>query len=451
MLDSSARFEDILAQCLAAIEEQGESVESRLARYPARSKELKPLLGLAVRLRAARTLAAPAEFRRTAAARMHNLIASRPRRARAAADWAGAAHSIGQALRHVLQPRARSTWPVIASVCIVVALVAAGGTVVASADALPGDALYTVKTTAEDVQLALSPNDLHSAELHLTFADRRLGEAAACLDQERSADLRQALNGYAAQVESIGVLTGQDSRLSPDEQIALARQLEVGLGQHKAQLDALLQRAPEVDQPALESTLRLSAAQHDWALEVLGGKPGEGTLEPTPTPTPVTTATLPPITPTPVPSPRPSTPTESPEPQDQQPPRSSTPEPTAWATPLQRPTDWPTLPWRPTAWPTGRPTSSWLPTAWPTGWPTPQSWPPGWPTPSWWPTGLPTPRPLPKLPTLVPPSKWPTPAPIPKLPTLAPIPKWPTAAPQPKLPTHEPPKPPVWKWSLPSH
>ena len=38
MLDSSARFEDILAQCLAAIEEQGESVESCLARYPTRSK-----------------------------------------------------------------------------------------------------------------------------------------------------------------------------------------------------------------------------------------------------------------------------------------------------------------------------------------------------------------------------------------------------------------------------
>ena len=155
----------------------------------------------------------------------------------------------------------------------------------ASADALPGDALYTVKTTAEDVQLALSPNDLHSAELHLTFADRRLGEAAACLDQERSEDLRQALNGYAAQVESIRVLTGHDSRLSPDEQIALARQLEVGLGQHKAQLDALLQRALEVDHRR-SSPHCAYGAQHDWALEVLGGKPGEGTLEPTPTPTP---------------------------------------------------------------------------------------------------------------------------------------------------------------------
>ena len=350
---------------------------------------------------------------------MHNLIASRPRRARAAADWAGAAHLIGQALRHVLQPRARSTWPVIASVCIVVALVAAGGTVVASADALPGDALYTVKTTAEDVQLALSPNDLHSAELHLTFADRRLGEAAACLDQERSEDLRQALNGYAAQVESIGVLTGQDSRLSPDEQIALARQLEVGLGQHKAQLDALLQRAPEVDQLALESTLRLSAAQRDWALKVLGSAGG---AEPGSTPTPTPSVTRPVATTTPTPEATTPTPTPSPTPAFHE-----SGEPTAVPTPP---------PWA---------------TAWPTGWPTPQSWPPGWPTPSWWPTGLPTPGPLPKLPTLVPPSKWPTPAPIPKLPTLAPIPKWPTAAPLPKLPTHEPPKPPVWKWSLPSH
>ena len=242
-----------------------------------------------------------------------------------------------------------------------------------------------------------------------TFADRRLGEAAACLDQGRSEDLRQALNGYAAQVESIGVLTGQDSRLSPDEQIVLARQLEVGLGQHKAQLDALLLRAPEVAQPALESTLRLSAAQRDWALKVLGSAGG---AEPGSTPTPTPSVTRPVATATPTPE-------------------ASTP---------------PTPPPAPASHGPGEPTAVPTPPPWATAWPT------GWPTPQSMADGLadsilvadraahtPIATQVANICATV------------QVADAAPIPKWPTAAPLPKLPTHEPPKPPVWKWSLPSH
>ena len=76
---SPSTFEDILDRCLVAIQEQGKTVEECLACYPAEREALEPLLHLALRLESGRTLKAPPELRRTAAARMRNLIATRPR------------------------------------------------------------------------------------------------------------------------------------------------------------------------------------------------------------------------------------------------------------------------------------------------------------------------------------------------------------------------------------
>ena len=50
---------------------------------------------------------------------------------------------------------------------------AMGGTVYASNDAMPGDALYGVKQTVENIRLAASPND---PALQLEIANTRLSE-----------------------------------------------------------------------------------------------------------------------------------------------------------------------------------------------------------------------------------------------------------------------------------
>jgi hypothetical protein len=362
MLYPSKRFEDILGDCIAAIQERDETVEDCLTRYSGQREELEPLLHLAVGLRAARALTAPPEFRRTARTRMNDLIATRPRQATPSVMPTSPLHSVGQKLLPIFRMQTRFPSIVTIGVCMAIVLLAGSGAVYVSAAALPGDALYTVKTTVENVELALSPNDVGTAKLHLAFSTRRLGEASALLQQNRFQDIGQALAGYSTQIESVTALLGKGSRLSPNEQAVLANLLVTDLTRHEAQLTTLIEQAPEGTRPILAMALQVSKTQHDRALEAIGTGPGNGIPAPTPMPTPVATATLPRGTPTPVPSPRLSTSTGSPEPQDWQQPRRQTPEPTAWATPSQ----WPTPP----QWPA----------TWPTGWPTPPGWHTTWPT-----------------------------------------------------------------------
>ena len=53
------------------------------------------------------------------------------------------------------------------------------GVSAASGDAIPGDALYGVKRSAEQAQLALAGSDVSRGQLNLEFAKKRLAEAGA--------------------------------------------------------------------------------------------------------------------------------------------------------------------------------------------------------------------------------------------------------------------------------
>jgi hypothetical protein len=53
-----------------------------------------------------------------------------------------------------------------------------GAAVVAAQDSLPGEALYTIKTTSEDIQLKLIPSDAKRLEKALEFVNNRVVEVA---------------------------------------------------------------------------------------------------------------------------------------------------------------------------------------------------------------------------------------------------------------------------------
>jgi hypothetical protein len=111
--------------------------------------------------------------------------------------------------------------------------IAVSGMSAASENALPGDALYTVKRSTERAQLALASSDLSRGQLFLDFAQTRLAEAvavqgdqagfAAVLD-DMDADTRQGiklLTTSAAQrrdpaaLDAIGkFLTGQRRQIT---------------------------------------------------------------------------------------------------------------------------------------------------------------------------------------------------------------------------------------------
>jgi hypothetical protein len=80
---------------------------------------------------------------------------------------------------------------------IVLALSAAGGgTAYAAQDSLPGDALYLVKLTTEQVTLLLPGDDVVKAGRALSFAERRMGEIEALVEEGRSQDLALAVEKY---------------------------------------------------------------------------------------------------------------------------------------------------------------------------------------------------------------------------------------------------------------
>ena len=123
----------------------------------------------------------------------------------------------------------------IAIVAAIVAVLACGSALAASASALPGDPLYGVKRAAERISLAMHRDPVGRAALHLQFAENRAGEvtdllasgriaseAAEALEEELEAAKADALSAQAlgrdvdallAHVQAmfdkhIGVLTG---------------------------------------------------------------------------------------------------------------------------------------------------------------------------------------------------------------------------------------------------
>jgi hypothetical protein len=77
----------------------------------------------------------------------------------------------------VVAPRRRWRKAVVA--VALTSVVAGGGAVAASTQALPGDMLYGLKRQVEDVQLALAGSDLSRGREHLEQADARLSEVEA--------------------------------------------------------------------------------------------------------------------------------------------------------------------------------------------------------------------------------------------------------------------------------
>jgi len=149
----------ILDECLAALS-RGESLEACLARYPQHAEELRTHLLLAQRLgltprhepRPGARSAAWQQFR----TRAEDIRLGRRPRFSISISW--------------MRPLA------IAAAVVLAILVAGGGTVYASQDALPDSPLYRVKLATEDVRLWFVFDDVRKAEILLDQSNERTDE-----------------------------------------------------------------------------------------------------------------------------------------------------------------------------------------------------------------------------------------------------------------------------------
>lgn len=157
--------------CLRAIE-AGVTLEAALARHPHLAEELRPMLLAVQSVRPSQVLRVPRQSEDASHARLLARARQlRQSRSRAAGGWWS---------HFSLAPR-------LAFAVLALALVGFG-VATASAGSLPGDPLYGVKRTVEQVQLSLTSAEARPA-LEREFEQRRLAETQAVVAQQREAEV----------------------------------------------------------------------------------------------------------------------------------------------------------------------------------------------------------------------------------------------------------------------
>ena len=196
-----------LDECLTAIA-SGTTVEAAVARYPALADELRPMLEAA---QAAGAWSAP-----VAVPHAVQMSSRAGFLARAAELRAGASAASRRGfLQQLLTTRAWAT-----GLAVVLALVIGTyGVVSASAPSLPGDTLYGVKRTVEQVEMSLAPDPQTRAQLEEQFAMRRVDETRALTAQKREAQVEfrglvESITGEQWSVAGMTVIVANGTRVN---------------------------------------------------------------------------------------------------------------------------------------------------------------------------------------------------------------------------------------------
>jgi len=182
---------EVLATCLDDVEAGRLSPEQCAAAHPAEAEELRQLLEIA------RAIPAPPSLAPDPAFRM---------RARVALVEAMAANQTPPAplpfLRPWWQGHPGLQWvPALALAFALVLATTGAGAVYAAQDAIPGDPLYPVKLTMEDLQVALAPDDDGLATLYVTLAARRVDEVEKAVESARPEAAAEASRSFLKTVE----------------------------------------------------------------------------------------------------------------------------------------------------------------------------------------------------------------------------------------------------------
>jgi hypothetical protein len=203
--------EEALEQALQRMK-HGTPAQAALPGSPAQARDIAPLLHLAEDLESL-AVSAPdasaalargrAEFLRQGA-----LARSRAQRERRLARIRRLPRNLATFFAPVVRRGALST----AVVALMVVAILTGTTMMASANSLPGEALYPVKRAAENVQLALTVGDESRASVQQKIDERRIQETRAVLDQRRATEV--TFRGIVQEIGTAHLVTAEfDVRL----------------------------------------------------------------------------------------------------------------------------------------------------------------------------------------------------------------------------------------------
>ena len=152
-----------------------------------------------------------------------------------------------------------------------------GGTVYASQDSLPGDALYPVKLGTEQARLVLTPSDAAKVGLQLTFANSRLEEMSALVEKGKPEKVNIAVNGYEGAIAMViqKIETNGEGLDLPDvsELVALATSIHLDV------LGDIRDIVPEEAKGAITQAKGASINGLGNALRLLAGENPERAME----------------------------------------------------------------------------------------------------------------------------------------------------------------------------
>ena len=144
---------------------------------------------------------------------------------------------------------------VFVSLIAVLLLGSVGATSVAAKSAIPGDALYSLKTTVEQTQLKLSKDAANRAQLKISFAEERLEEISKLVEEGRYLEIQEtvlafesAINGALFELESV-------TKTDPTRAAQLATEITNALSKYAVVLTSLASSVPEVIQAEVNRAL----------------------------------------------------------------------------------------------------------------------------------------------------------------------------------------------------
>jgi hypothetical protein len=257
MTADNRREEAILQNCLELIHAGKETLESVLEKYPELADELRPRLEAALWLqRRVDGLNPPPGF------------ISRTRKELVT--------QINQSQKELSRPRARllekltHTWdrlfgkpqlvfkPLLIVLLVIFFVTSGSGVALAAQSALPGESLYPVKISLEQVSLAVSLSDAGDASLHIRYSERRVKEMQVLEAIGEYTKIEKPLYNYQYQINQAVSLIRKISDKDAVQGKTLAQALQQALSSETEQLSGMTQVAPQNVQGNLIQALQVS-------------------------------------------------------------------------------------------------------------------------------------------------------------------------------------------------
>lgn len=250
-------------QCIEDIKAGRSSIEDCLDKYPSLRERLEPLLRIALEIREPPDVKPSPGFKLRARVRLMEQI----HESGAVAKWPSFRHNV----RMKLMPEIRSFSLARIVVAIALAVVAlGGGTTYVAQGSLPGDALYQVKLGTEQMGIMMSGDSLARADRGLDFADRRIVEIEALVQEGRLEHLGLAAQKYedALSTTLARIEEAIGKGLAAGDVTTVVAEATV---EHMQALANLHEEVPLEAQHAIEIAMEASLAGYAAAVQALEG------------------------------------------------------------------------------------------------------------------------------------------------------------------------------------